>query len=381
MKSFTFFMHNIYAMGGTVESISQLANTLAEKGHPVTIISVFRGKDHPYFKLHKDIKVQVLVDYRLKPTHFNAILANRIKKYTPLLKPKRISQYEPGLNQFSSYVEKKMIKAIKRVSTDVLIGTRASFNILIAKYQNKNVTTIAMEHMNFNAHDQKFQNQIINAYRNVNKVTTLTTADQAIYQSKLKTPVYVVPNIANNKRIAAQKKNIILAAGRLEYEKGFDLLLESIRLIQDDLRHLNYELHLYGDGQEKDHLKQFIDQYQLKDIVQLYPATPSLNQKLAQSKITVIPSRNEGFGMVILEAMAQDNVVISFDGNTGPDSIIKNGKNGYLVAHDDTSQLAKRIDLTMHNDDELQHILQEGHETLQSYSAEAVYHDFMNMFN
>ena len=83
MKSFTFFMHNIYAMGGTVKSISQLANTLAEKGHPVTIISVFRGNDHPYFKLHKDIKVQVLVDYRLKPTHFNAILANRIKKYTP----------------------------------------------------------------------------------------------------------------------------------------------------------------------------------------------------------------------------------------------------------------------------------------------------------
>lgn len=54
-----------------------------------------------------------------------------------MLKPKRLSQYEPGLNQFSSYVEKKMIKAIKRVSTDVLVGTRASFNILIAKYQNK----------------------------------------------------------------------------------------------------------------------------------------------------------------------------------------------------------------------------------------------------
>lgn len=43
-----------------------------------------------------------------------------------------------------------------------------------------------MEHMNFNAHKPKFQNQIINAYREVNKVTTLTTADQAIYQSKLK---------------------------------------------------------------------------------------------------------------------------------------------------------------------------------------------------
>ena len=38
-------MHNIYAMGGTVKSVTQLANTLAEKGHPVTIISVFRGAD------------------------------------------------------------------------------------------------------------------------------------------------------------------------------------------------------------------------------------------------------------------------------------------------------------------------------------------------
>ena len=74
-------MHNIYAMGGTAKSISQLANTLAEKGHPVTIISVFRGKD-PYFKLQKISKIQVLVDYRLKPTHFNAILKS-YQKYTP----------------------------------------------------------------------------------------------------------------------------------------------------------------------------------------------------------------------------------------------------------------------------------------------------------
>ena len=43
-----------------------------------------------------------------------------------------------------------------------------------------------MEHMNFNAHDTKYQNQIINAYREINKVTTLTSADRNIYQSKLK---------------------------------------------------------------------------------------------------------------------------------------------------------------------------------------------------
>lgn len=44
MKSFTFFMHNIYALGGTVKAVSELANTLADKGHHIEIISVFELK-------------------------------------------------------------------------------------------------------------------------------------------------------------------------------------------------------------------------------------------------------------------------------------------------------------------------------------------------
>ena len=45
-----------------------------------------------------------------------------------------------------------MIKAIKKVDTDVLVGTRASFNILISKYHSNDVITVGMEHMNLHAH-------------------------------------------------------------------------------------------------------------------------------------------------------------------------------------------------------------------------------------
>ena len=45
-----------------------------------------------------------------------------------------------------------MIKAIRHTKTDVLVGTRASFNILISKYAKAEIVTIAMEHMNFDAH-------------------------------------------------------------------------------------------------------------------------------------------------------------------------------------------------------------------------------------
>ena len=359
MKSFTFFMHNIYAMGGTVKSVTQLANTLAEKGHPVTIISVFRGADSPYFELHSAIKVKVVVDYRLKLKNTRAITANRIKKYTPFLNTKVISQFEPGKSQFSSYVEKKMIKAIRHTKTDVLVGTRASFNILISKYAKA---------------------EIIAAYRNINKITTLTVADQQKYQSQLKTPVYVIPNMVTEKRIAAPKKNRIISAGRLEYEKGYDLLLESIRLIQEDLRQLNYDVHIYGSGSKKTSLVDFINQYHLNDLIKIYEPTQELNNKLAQSKIVVVPSRNEGFGMIILEAMVQDNIVISFEGNVGPDSIINNGDNGYLVNYENVSELAKRIDLTTQHYNELDHIIENSKDTLKQFSPDHIYQLFMSMF-
>src|SRR5699024_1119693 len=119
---------NIYAMGGTVKSISQLANVLAEKGHQIEIISVFIGASQPYFDLHDSIQIRSLTDYQVHPLNIKDIFFNRIHKYTPFSKPSILSQHEPGLNQFSHYIEKKMIKSISNISTNKLICTRSKFN-------------------------------------------------------------------------------------------------------------------------------------------------------------------------------------------------------------------------------------------------------------
>lgn len=381
MKSITFFMHNIYAMGGTVKSISQLANTLAKKGHKVEIISIFKGDLKPYFKLHDSIVIKPLINYQLHPKNFKNLLFNRINKYTSFSKPKVLSKNEPGLNQFSRYIEKKMIKSIRKIDTDVLIGTRASFNILIAKYAQNNIETIGMEHMNFEAHPEAFQQEIIDAYTALDKVTTLTTVDKIKYQSYIQTPVYVVPNILDEPRLNKTKEKVITAAGRLEYEKGFDILIDSINPIQHIVRKFGYKVHIFGEGQERDALQQLIDRYDLSDIVLLQGSTQQLNEQLAISEITVVPSRNEGFGMVILEAMNQSNIVVSFSGNAGPDSIIKNNVNGYLIDHKNVTELSNKLRRLINQEFKEQVLIENGFKTVATYAPEAVYQQFSNMLN
>ncbi|BGE81687.1 glycosyltransferase family 4 protein [Staphylococcus petrasii] len=378
MKSYTFLMHNIYALGGTVKAVTELANTLSNKGHHVEIISIFKAADKPYFELDDAIHVNTLIDYRLKPQNIGSIVMNRLNRYTPFFKPTHLSKYEPGLNQFSSYIERKIIKAIKKVNTDVLVGTRASFNILIAQYHPAKVTTVGMEHMNLEAYPKAYQHEIISAYNKLDVITTLTSNDQQKYQALITTPVFTVPNIINAQALSIPKENIIMSAGRLELEKGFDILIESIQRIQSSIRNSNFKVELYGDGKERTKLQQLIDNYKLNDIITLHPATQQLNKKLAQSKITVVPSRNEGFGMVILEAMAQDNVVISFKDTLGPASLINHGVNGYLADYADVNSLAKYIDITINHIDDSDNMIKEGHYTVEQYSSDEVYDKFIS---
>ena len=272
-----------------------------------------------------------------------------------------------------------MIHAIKTVDCDVLIGTRASFNILIAQHGPYDVTKVGMEHMNFDAHPTAYQQEIIEAYRSLDKITTLTSVDQQRYQNVVQTPVFVVPNVLNEQRLDLPKDKIILAAGRLEYEKGFDLLINSIQIIQDVIRQFNYRVHIYGSGQQRKQLEQLISQHQLDDIVSIFDTTQSLSTKLAESELTIIPSRNEGFGMVILEAMNQSSIVISFDGIAGPDSIIKNNINGYLVEHGDIKALAFKIQRLLNQEFKYNTIIKHGYETVEQYSPDAIYTRFSTM--
>lgn len=381
MKSITFLMHNIYAVGGTVKTITNLANQLVKQGHEVKLISIFKTKKSPYFHIDERIRVEHLIDYRIKLRNGIALSANRIRKYTPLLKPKYITQHEPGIKQYSSYIERYIIRAIQNETSDVLIGARASHNILIARFASPNQATVGMEHMNFTAHSKPLQEDILKYYNQLNGVTTLTVEDQQCYQSKLNIPVSLVPNMIDEKRYHIMKQKRIIAVGRFEYEKGFDLLIEAINQIQKELREYGYVVEIYGEGREKEALIQQINILRLQDLVFVKPATQHVGILLAESKITCVPSRNEGFGMTILEAMNQGSVVVSFDGNVGPRSLINHQRNGFLVPHQHPEALAHQLlDIVEYSHSpEIKQIIQQAYQTVSQYEPDDIYRQFNNM--
>ncbi|WP_309306746.1 glycosyltransferase family 4 protein [Staphylococcus rostri] len=382
MKSITFLMHNIYAMGGTVKTVSNLANELVKEGHKVKIISVFQSQSQPYFELDSRVKVVSLVDYQLKVRNMIPLFANRIRKFTPLLKPHYLTKHEPCYRQYSSYIERKLLRAIQQESADVLIGTRASLNILIARYARPQQWRIGMEHMNYTAHNKAYRDEIIRYYAHLDALTTLTSQDKTQYQQVLPhTHVFVVPNMIAEKRYNMMKKNQITAAGRFEYEKGFDLLIEAVYAVQDDLREEGYTVQIFGDGQEKEALSQTIMYLRLQDLIFLRPTTQQLSTYLAESKVTCIPSRNEGFDLMILEAMNQGSIVVSFDDNVGPTSLIRHGENGFLVPYGNAEKLGLQLLDVIQNtpSQRLKTLRTAGYKTVAEHAPENTYYHFNKM--
>lgn len=142
----------------------------------------------------------------------------------------------------------------------------------------------------------------------------------------------------------------VLAVGRLDYQKGFDRLIDAWSLLPADLRE-RWQLDLYGQGEWQDMLQQQIDRLGLKESVRIHPPTKEIVQVYSASAFLAMSSHYEGFPMVMIEAMSSGLPVVSFDYPCGPKDIIHDGKNGLLVKEGDVPALARALERLMTNDD------------------------------
>lgn len=168
----------------------------------------------------------------------------------------------------------------------------------------------------------------------------------------------------------------VIAVGRYAYQKGFDLLIETWRIVAQ--KHPDWNLRIYGGGDRSDFLA-LKDKYHL-DTLYLEEQTPDIIRNYCRSSIFVLSSRYEGFGMVITEAMSCGVPPVSFTCPCGPRDIIDDGKNGLLVENGNIEMLAEKICYLIENDEIRRKMGQQARIDVERFKIEQIAEQWKQLF-
>lgn len=169
---------------------------------------------------------------------------------------------------------------------------------------------------------------------------------------------------------------VILAIGRLTWQKGFDRLIRMFaQLPLPDAR-----LVILGEGEDRDSLLDLAAQCGVGSRVVLPGFVQDTERWLAHADVFALPSRWEGFGHVIVEAMAAGLPVVAYDCPHGPRDIIGNEENGILVAPDDDSQFSAALQRLLTDETERQRFAKAGMRTAESFARDRIAASYLDLF-
>lgn len=320
-----FFSGDISKTGGTERVCLLIANELSMK-HEVSILS-FKNGSKATFECNSNVDL-----YSLNLENTKGYLSRKIIPYV------------------------RLYRFLKKHPQDVIINVDIIYSLYTIPmklfYKTK---IIGWEH--FNCH---INNGVKNrdrarklAAKYADAIVTLTEKDKNDYQKMYNVKSYidyiVNPSISLYDK-SVKRDNIVLACGRLCYQKNFQELLEIWHLISDDYN--EWKLMICGDGEDRNELESIIEQYKLNNVV-LAGNQSNMKKIYNSSKIMVMTSRFEGLPMVLLEAQGCGLPIISYDCLTGPSEIITSD-NGFLIPYGDKNEFANKLNILL-KDSNLRH--------------------------
>jgi glycosyltransferase involved in cell wall biosynthesis len=178
--------------------------------------------------------------------------------------------------------------------------------------------------------------------RKLSRFIVLTNEEKNSWENNCN--IEVIPNALSYfpDTVSTGEQKKVIAVGRLVYEKGFDLLIETWKSVYE--KHPEWELHIWGEGNQKENLLQLITKNGLDSVIKIHPPEKDIYARFLKHSIFVFPSRYlEALPMVLIEAMSCGLPLVAFDAPCGPKDVIIDGKNGFLVETGNITELSEKI--------------------------------------
>lgn len=328
MHKICFFSGDITRSGGTERVAVMIANELKRQGrYDILFLSLTEQDKEPFFPLESGIPHFSLGDRWISPG----------PAYLPVVR--------------------KLRRFIREQGVDVLIDIDIVLDILsLLAARGMNTKIISWEHSNCDYEMSVLYRRLILKYsvKRTDYVVTLTEGDKKNYKKLFKRQENIraiynpVREVVREKE--EKKEKWIITVGRLVPVKGIDCLAETaVRVLK---KHIDWKWLVLGDGEERTYLEQQIAENGLENQLILTGRVTEVDDYLNKAQIFVLTSRSEGLPMCLLEAKAHHLPCISFNIKTGPDEIIEDGINGYLIKPFDCSKMAEKLELLIEDEEQ-----------------------------
>jgi glycosyltransferase involved in cell wall biosynthesis len=187
-------------------------------------------------------------------------------------------------------------------------------------------------------------------------------------------PLHVSPG-----RYPTLKDPVVTCLGRLSHEKGVDLALEAWAQVSP--RHPDWRLRVYGSGPLEDRLRRLAGSWEISEVVEFHGATHDIETALAESSIFALPSREEGFPMSVLEAMAYGLPTVAFDCAPGVRELLTDGHDALLIWPGDTVGFAAALDRLIRDEDFRHELGGHARESVRRFDPELVLDRWEHLFS
>lgn len=314
-----YIIEDFSIFGGVERIVSEKAGLFASEGHDVTIISVYKDDRPIRYPISKNVEIIFL----------DVSMVN--KKNSRLL---------TILNRTTVFINAaiKLNKVIKRIDPRVIFFTTTLGALLLPICYTKAVKI-------YESHLPRFFNPYKTFFtimeRHADIIICLTQGDALEYRKAKK--VKIIPNFINMPLSHVKDYSVkrAIAVGRLEEQKGFDILIDIWRDVAK--KYPEWQLHIYGEGSWENILQKKIDSAGLNGKVLLQGSCVDIIEKYIDYSLHIMTSRYEGQGIVLIEAQACGLPSVVFDFDYGASDIIEDGVNGFLIQQGDKELFTKAL--------------------------------------